>query len=79
MHWYGQLLLRLWPRPHVPHHQHYKPRQRRTKEPNFDPLIFREAHDAINPAHGSHSRSGTVKPQGGMWESREGIVATKIL
>lgn len=53
MRWYGQLLLRLRSRPSVPHHQHYKPRQGGTHEPNRDPLIFRQAQYAINPAHGS--------------------------
>jgi hypothetical protein len=51
--WYGQLLLRPRSRPSVPHHQHYKPRQGGTHEPNRDPLIFRQAQYAINPAHGS--------------------------
>ena len=53
MRWYGQLLLRLRPRPSVPHRQHHNPRQRGTHEPNRDPLIFRQAQYAINPAHGS--------------------------
>jgi hypothetical protein len=53
MPWYDQLLLRLRPRPPVPHHQHDKPRQGGTHEPNRDPLIFRQAQYAINPAHGN--------------------------
>ena len=47
MRWYGQLLLRLRSRPHVPH------RQRGTHEPNRDPLTFRQAHYTVNPALGN--------------------------
>lgn len=53
MRWCGHVLLRLclWSRPHVPHHQHDKPREGGTHEPNRDPLIFRQAHYTIKPAH----------------------------